>query len=91
MVQSLSSVTNNLSNCTRFSSNDTKGWGKGHFYFQMRQLSMETVLSSLTKVGGYVIMDVKVGFRFLFMVSDSGSQFRFSSWTVMQHDKVNPF
>ena len=31
---------------------------KGHFYFQMRQLTMETVLSS-TKVGGYVIMDVK--------------------------------
>ena len=58
MVQSLSSVTNNLSNCTRFSSNDTKGWVKGHFYFQMRQLTMETVLSS-TKVGGYVIMDVK--------------------------------
>ena len=56
MVQSLSSVTNNLSNCTKFSSNDTKRWVKGHFYFQMRQLTMETVLSS-AKVGGYVIMD----------------------------------
>ena len=58
MVQSLSSVTNNLSNCNRFSSNDTKEWVKGHFYFQMRHLTMETVFSSI-KVGGYVVMDVK--------------------------------
>ena len=58
MVQSPSSVANNLSNFTRFSSNDTKGWVKGHFYFQMHQLTMETVLSS-TEVGGYVIMDAK--------------------------------
>ena len=58
MVQSFSSVTNNLSNCTRFSSNDTKGWVKGHFYFQMRQLTMETVLSS-TEVGGYVTRSSK--------------------------------
>ena len=35
-----------------------RDWLKGHFYFQMRQLTMKTVLSS-TKVGGYVIMDVK--------------------------------
>ena len=76
MVQSLSSVTNNLSNCIRFSSNDTKGWVKGHFYFQMRQLTMETVLSP-TKSGWICDNGCKVGFRFLFIVSDSGSQFRF--------------